>query len=207
MVGFSKTHLLTVTLCISICLAIIPLGNLFLSNESHGFPVNHKAPGFELFDSNNDKVSLDDFQGSNVYLMFGYLKCNLICHTLVRDLVALSRSLNQDDVHFLYLAMDSVNDEASILKAYFDQNGENFISLRAANIQQMQAIATRYNAGYRVVGNPTKSDFKIDHPPRLFLIDAQGQLRFSYANNTSSIEKLTSDFRIISPTQNSVATL
>ena len=108
--------------------------------------------------------------------------------------MALSDLLANRDIEFLYLAMDSRHDQPSMLRAYFDRRGDNFTSLHADSIAQMQSIAAAFKAGYRISGNPGSADYEIEHPAKIFLIDPSGQLRYVYNARAATAEQIAEDF-------------
>ncbi len=193
-IHFSKIHLCLILVSISAVFMVLPLANVFMQQETHGFQVDRPAPLFSLFDAKGHRVSLHDFHGQYIYLMFGFLRCEAVCHSQVAELAALSAALADENVQFLYLAMDSLRDDPVQLQGYFDQLGSSFKSLHAKDIPHMQSIASAFNAEYRINGNPTGDNFDIEHPAQLFLIDDNSQLRLIYRNGSSDISALVKDY-------------
>ncbi len=186
-------HLLPLIAAIALMFALYPLANHLLRDDGHGFAAERMAPGFELFDAGGERVSLAQFRGRHVYLMFGFLRCDRVCHTQAAVLAELGGLIDADKVHFLYLAMDSRHDQPSMLRKYFDQRGHNFTSLHATELRRMQSLAAAYNAPYRIDGNPTSASYSIDHPARIFLIGPEGQLQRVYGGTVGAAD-LAADF-------------
>lgn len=203
--SYPAKHLLLLLAVIAVSFCIYPLASLLLQQQGHGFTFTRAAPDFRLTDANGETRALSDYRGRYIYLMFGYMRCADVCHTQVTQLAALADLLQQDDVEFLYLAMDSRHDKPSMLRAYFDQRGENFTSLHANSLQQMQSIASAYNAGYRISGNPGGDNYDIEHPGKIFLIAPDGQLRFVYYSATTTANQIAADYqRLINPQPKSI---
>lgn len=195
---YSARDILLVVATIFLIFSLYPLASLILHNKYYGLATNRPAPIFELFDANGKNVSNVDFSGQYVYLMFGYLRCPEVCHTQVLHLDSISRILNRDDVQFVYLSMDTQADRPSALRDYFDQRGDNFISLHASSQNGMQSIANSFNAGFRVNGDTNSDRFTIEHPARLFLIDPGGNLKLVYIGTSIDQYKVVDDFYRIS---------
>ena len=193
-VGFNTRQYLLVLAAIAFVFGIYPLAGLILQHDGHGFVMNRTAPDFELRDARGKTRSLKDYRGRNLYLMFGYMRCADVCHTQVTHLAALGNLLGDSNVEFLYLAMDTRHDDPTMLHAYFDQRGTNFTSLHADSMVRMQSIANAYGAGYRVSGNPGAEDYEIEHPAKIFLIDAAGKIRFVYNATATTAKQIAADF-------------
>ena len=194
-------EMLLLALSLAAVFATVPLASLLLQPPGNGLVSDRPAPEFVLRDAAGKPVSLQDFRGRSVFLMFGYLRCNDVCHAQVANLVALANRLQHSDSVYLYLAMDSRRDDPAALYEYFDRRGQAFISLHAENTAQMQSIANAYLAGYRIAGNPASEDFEIVHPARIFLIDPAGRIRQTYTGINPDIELIAADYaRLVSAT-------
>ena len=193
--GFNARQFLLVLASIALVFGIYPLSALLLQQNGHGFQVNRTAPAFRLSTATGELRRLSDYRGRHVYLMFGYMRCADVCHAQVNHLAALGDLLADRNIEFLYLAMDSRHDRPSMLQAYFDRRGDNFTSLHADSIAQMQSIAAAFNAGYRISGNPGGADYEIEHPAKIFLIDPSGKMRYVYSTTTATANQIAADFR------------
>ncbi len=136
------------TLLVVVCFASIPvLPALTLASNSYGLPSQRPAPEFTLTDTQGRSVSLDDYLGQTVFLMFGFLGCTDICHSqalLFQEINLLADS--RDDIHFLFITMDPRQDTAERLALYFDGRGDNFTALRDDRVASIQTIAAAYRA-------------------------------------------------------------
>lgn len=173
---------------------LYPLASILLQSHYHGLATNRPAPQFQLLDVNGKTTTLSDFKGKHIYLMFGFLQCQDVCHSQAFLLNSIAGVLPEDDIEFVYLAMDANTDKPSSLEKYFNQRGNNFTSLRADTQQKMQSLATAFNAGFRINGNSDSNNYSIDHPARLFLIDPEGNLRLTYNGMAVDIKQIIDDF-------------
>ncbi len=175
--------------------ATAPLASL-LQNTASNTAEPRPAPDFLLYDADGKPVSLRDFRGRTLFLMFGYLRCTDVCHAQVANLVALANRFEDENSVFLYLAMDR-RDEPAALREYFDRRGQDFVSLHAPDTAAMQGVASAYRAAYRIAGNPAGDDYEIEHPAMIFLIDPTGRLRHSYRGIDPDLERIAADYRRI----------
>ena len=190
---FRRRDLVILGLALAILFGSAPVASILSQVPGGAWASARPAPDFELYDAAGAARSIEDFGGRNVFLMFGYLRCADICHSQVANLVALANQLQQSDAVFLYLAMDRRDDPAA-LRQYFDRRGQKFVSLHARDTATMQAIASAYLAAYRIAGNPARADYDIEHPARIFLIDAAGQIRRVYNGTNPDIGLIAADF-------------
>ncbi len=193
--GPNAAQLLLLLASIASVFCIYPLAGLLLQPQGHGFSAGRMAPDFELRDFRGQVRTLADYRGRHVFLVFGYLHCDDVCHAQSGRLAALAGLLEGHEIEFLYLAMDSRRDEPSMLHAYFDRRGANFTSLHADEPARMQALASKFNAPYRIAGNPGADDYEIEHPARIFLLGPDGRMLVVYNATATSGEQIAEDFR------------
>lgn len=187
-------HTLLIVVAVAVVFCIYPLAGFVMQRDTYGVATDRQAPKFELIDADGKTRSIEDYRGRYVYLMFGFMRCEEVCHSQVTQLAVLANILEDAEIQFLYLAMDSKHDDPSLLREYFDKRGDNFTSLHASNQSQMQSIASDFNAGYRIDGNPSDANYNIEHPARVFLIDPSGQLQFIYSGVAPDSVKIAEEF-------------
>lgn len=169
----------------------------FQEFDFYGRNITGKAPTFSLTDTQGEIRTLDDFRGRFVYLMFGYLGCDDVCHTQALSFYMLNRSIETDRVQFLYLGMDPENDTARKIDNYFDSRGTNFTGLLARNIAHAQAIAGDYNAYFSIEPSNAYTNRSINHPGYIYLIDPDGNLRMLYNGTNLQIGRMIDDLNQI----------
>lgn len=178
--------------------AAIPfIKNPFENFNAYGMTINRSAPEFSLQNIAGDQVQLEHYRGRFVYLMFGYLGCDNVCHTQTLAFHTLNLKLTADNVHFLYLGMDPDNDTPEKISVYFDARAENFDGLIAADLKHAQQVAARYHAYFSVQPENFNSARKINHPGYIYLIDPEGQLRMVYSGNNLDTDKMLRDLKHI----------
>ena len=128
--------------------------------------IGQKAPDFSLFDDNKNKVSLSDFEGKNVLLLFFPQAFTGVCTTElcnVRDNIALYSNTN---AQVLGISVDSV----FTLAKYKEEQKLNFPLLSDFN----KEISTAYGTIYEVFAFEMKGVSKRS----AFIIDGSGIVRF-----------------------------
>lgn len=173
--------LATIALCTLLLLPYI--FSYAKGSEFYGHFLNKQAPSFELFDVEGASHQLEKHRGRFVFLYFGYLHCDEVCHNQVGVMFNLDRQTAEDDIDFIFITMDPKRDSAQMLKTYFNHLGPNFYALRSETIKDVQSLANRYNAAFYPDKNWTTSeDYEINHPGTLYLIDKTGEIKLIYPN-------------------------
>lgn len=187
------------TLLVILCFASIPLlPALTLGHDSYGLPANKPAPDFKLTNSRGRSVSLIDYRGKYVFLMFGFLGCTDICHSqalLFQEINLLAD--NPDNVEFLFVTMDPERDTAERLASYFDGRGDNFTALRHERLEVIQKVAASYRAYFAHDGQRKSGGKDIRHPGLYFLIDPEGQIRRTYGASHRAAVLVVDDLKSV----------
>ena len=118
-----------------------------------------KAPAFSLFDTEKNKVSLSDFEGRNVLILFFPLAFTSVCTTelcSVRDNFSKYEKL---DTVVLGISVDSL----FTLKKYKEEQALNFPLLSDFNKTASQDYGSIYETfGFEMKGVSKRSAFLID---------------------------------------------
>ena len=126
-----------------------------------------KAPSFELFDTEKKKVSLEDFKGTNVLILFFPLAFTSVCTAElcgVRDNIAIYQNI---DAAVLGISVDSLY----TLGKFKAEQHLNFPLLSDFNKTVSSAYASLYPTfGYGMMGVSKRS---------AFVIDKQGIIRYA----------------------------
>lgn len=121
--------------------------------------VGQKAPDFTLYDSERNKVSLADFKGKNVLLLFYPQAFSSTCTTelcAVRDDIG---RYNNANAAVLGISVDSI----FTLKRYRDEQGYNFPLLSDFNKEVSAAYDSLYEQWiFDMKGVSKRSAFVID---------------------------------------------
>lgn len=121
--------------------------------------IGQKAPDFTLFDSERNKVSLADFKGKNVLILFYPQAFSSTCTEelcTVRDDIA---RYNNTNAQVLGISVDSI----FTLKRYRDEQGYNFPLLSDFNKEVSAAYDSLYeNWIFDMKGVSKRSAFIVD---------------------------------------------
>lgn len=132
--------------------------------------VGDAAPNFELFNQDAEKVSLEQFRGKNVVLLFFPLANTSVCTKEMctfRDELKVYENL---DAQVLGISVDS----PFALKMFADKNNYNFPLLSDFN----KEVSANYGALYDVF-IPGKFDFKGVSKRSAFVIDKNGVIQYA----------------------------
>ncbi len=193
-VGFRGIALLILILLIFFSIPFIP--TLLNANTGYGLAGNRPAPDFTLYNAAGEAVSLADYRGQYLFLMFGYLHCPDVCHSqaLIFQEIDFHADM-QNQLQFVYIAMDPERDSAALLAAYFDQRGDNFTSLRSDDQHQAQVLAGAYRAYFSQQAATGTGDYLIQHPGHYFLIGPDGNIRQTYAASQTRSDLIVGDLQ------------
>lgn len=124
-------------------------------------------------------VSLSDFNGKGVVLMFGYTYCPDICPTGLANLGAAMNRLNEDQqqqVQPIFVSVDPERDTTERLNDYTRYFYPNAIGITGSK-SEIDKVVNAYGAFYRMVEMPDSAmAYSVDHSARIYLIDRDGEL-------------------------------
>lgn len=152
--------------------------------EKYFQPVDKEAPGFALKDAKGRPVSLADFRGKAVVLHFIYASCPDAC-PLHADLIGrIQAMVNQtpmrDQVQFVTITTDPVNDTPEVLEAYGPAHGldpANWVFLTSGpdKPDETRALVERYGHSFVSTEDGAQVHGVITH-----IIDRQGRWRANF---------------------------
>lgn len=169
----------------------------FEEHDLYGRAMSLEAPDFSLRDTEGRSVSMTDFRGRFVYLMFGYLSCDQVCHAQSLTFYMLSRRISDERVQFLFVDMDPAKDTPEKIRQYFDARAANFKGLLARDMAQAQAIAASYHAYFSTEPATDSASYRINHPGWIYLIDPGGEIRAIYNGVDLDVERMLGDLEIL----------
>ena len=132
--------------------------------------VGDKAPDFSLLNSNVEKVSLSDFRGKNVVLLFFPLANTGTCTKEMCTFRDELKSYEDLNAQVLGVSVDS----PFALQMWAEKNNYNFPLLSDFN----KEISASYGALYDVFV-PGKLDFKGVAKRSAFVIDKDGNIKYT----------------------------
>ncbi|HED07739.1 MAG TPA: peroxiredoxin [Ignavibacteria bacterium] len=132
--------------------------------------IGDKAPDFSLFNSNVEKVSLSDFRGKNVVLLFFPLANTGVCTKEMCTFRDELKGYEDLDAQVLGVSVDS----PFALQMWAEKNNYNFPLLSDFN----KEVSASYGALYDVFA-PGKLDFKGVAKRSAFVIDKNGNIKYA----------------------------
>ena len=171
----------------------------------HGIRIYKEAPGFELTDQNNKRVSLSDFKGRLVLISWGFTNCPDICPLILSKLSTVKKELGDkgDNVQVLFISIDPGRDTPSRLKSYVPSFNDSFIGLTGTP-GEINRVVKDYNAFFikhpEVYGRgefDTWDRYQMSHTTSIYLIDKYGRLLFYYPYATLNPHNISEDIKRI----------
>ena len=154
---------------------------------------------FTLHSSNNINVSLKDYQGKVVVLIFGYTACPDTCPITLNVLKQVIENLGKRAAHLqaLFITVDPKRDTPQKMKNYLRSFHPNFIGLTGTK-QEILKVAENYGSAF--MKNPTSIDseknYLMIHTGNIYLIDSSGQVRAIHFQDTE-VKQIVNDIKVI----------
>ena len=187
---------LTMLAVFNFCLNISIIQAHSTSQQSQNLEIYQDIGGnFTLLSSNNQYVSLEDFQGKVVLMFFGFTACPDTCPLTLRKLKQVMARLDQKKpVQQLFITVDPKRDNPEQLKSFLSTFNLNIIGLTGTE-EEILHVAELYGSAY--MKNPTinsETSYLMIHTGYVYLIDQQGQVRAIYPQDTEEI-RIIEDIR------------
>jgi protein SCO1/2 len=149
---------------------------------ARGFDEPPSGGDFTLH-SANGPVSLEDYRGKLVLLYFGYTKCPDICPTTMATMTQAANELTPqqaEKVKLVFVSVDSDRDTPESLVEYVSYFHANSIGLTGSK-EEIDKVAALYGVQYYKVEMENSSfGYAMNHSGALYLITADGALRFIF---------------------------
>ncbi len=187
---------LTMLAVFNFCLNISIIQAHSTSQQSQNLEIYQDIGGnFTLLSSNNQYVSLEDFQGKVVLMFFGFTACPDTCPLTLSKLKQVMARLDQKKpVQQLFITVDPKRDNPEQLKSFLSTFNLNIIGLTGTE-EEILHVAELYGSAY--MKNPTinsETSYLMIHTGYVYLIDPQGQVRAIYPQDTEEI-RIIEDIR------------
>ena len=187
---------LTMLAVFNFCLNISIIQAHSTSQQSQYLEIYQDIGGnFTLLSSNNQYVSLEDFQGKVVLMFFGFTACPDTCPLTLSKLKQVMARLGQKKpVQQLFITVDPKRDNPEQLKSFLSTFNLNIIGLTGTE-EEILHVAELYGSAY--MKNPTinsETSYLMIHTGYVYLIDQQGQVRAIYPQDTEEI-RIIEDIR------------
>jgi len=141
------------------------------------------APDFTLFDTAGKKVRLSDHRGRVVVLAFIFTSCPGVCPVISRQMAALQEELRKPGLFpgkacMLSVTVDPETDSAEVLAKYAESFGADPSGWRFLRDEpgKLRKVLAAYDEWTRLLPKG-----EIDHPARVYLLDAKGRIREIYS--------------------------
>ena len=183
---------LTMLAVFNFCLNISIIQAHSTSQQSQNLEIYQDIGGnFTLLSSNNQYVSLEDFQGKVVLMFFGFTACPDTCPITLNKLQQVMAQLDQQKpVQQLFITVDPKRDNPEQLKSFLGTFNLNIIGLTGTE-EEILHVAELYGSAY--MKNPTinsETSYLMIHTGYVYLIDQQGQVRAIYPQDTEKIQMI-----------------
>ena len=185
---------LTMLAVLSFCSNISIIHAHSTSQDSQNLEIYQDIGGnFTLLSSNNQNISLNDFQGKVVLLFFGFTACPDTCPITLSKLQQVMAKLDPlKPVQQLFITVDPKRDNPEQLKSFLSTFNFNIIGLTGTE-EEILHVAELYGSAY--MKNPTinsETSYLMIHTGYVYLIDKQGQVREIYPQDTEEIRIIES---------------
>jgi len=143
------------------------------------------ASNFTLTDQNGQAFQLSDQRGKLVVMFFGYTNCPDICPTTLLQFKQARAQLGSygqaDRVRFVFVTVDPERDNADKMKTYLGAIDPGIIGLTGSPAE-LESVWKAYGVYRQKQPGQSQNDYAdlIEHSGRVYLIDAQGNLRLTY---------------------------
>lgn len=155
------------------------------------------ASDFTLTDAKGQPFTLSDNGGKITLLFFGYTFCPDICPTTMAELKLAMAKLGKDseNVQVVFISVDPGRDTSEFMQKYVERFNPAFIGLSGTE-EELTPIWDNYGIFREVVKRTSDTNYIINHTARVFLVDANGNLRLSFGFQTPP-EDIAHDIEII----------
>lgn len=155
------------------------------------------APEFELTKSNGEVFRMSSQRGKIVLLFFGYTSCPDICPTTLAEMTQVMNGLGDasKNVQVVFVSVDPARDTPEKIQEYASRFNPTFIGLSGSEAE-LEPIWQSYSIFRAETETNSAMGVIIDHTARLNLIDADGNLRLSYAYGTP-VEDIIHDLELL----------
>ena len=172
-----------------------------LAGSFYGSDVRRDGLGgdFTLLGHHGQNVSLADFRGKVVVLVFGYTHCPDVCPT---HLVTYAEALAQlgeaaADVQLLFVTVDPDRDTPALLAQYVPVFHPDFIGLTVAEADTalLNQVKRQYRIASEKVPHPS-GHYVVDHSTGTYLLDRNGVVAV-YEPSGQTATELAHDLRLL----------
>jgi protein SCO1/2 len=158
------------------------------------------APDFKLTDQSGKELRMPELKGKVVLVSFIFTTCNGTCPATTHRMSLVQRELTSrglfknSQVHLLSITLDPVRDTPDVLRGYmqlYDAAPDHWSFLSGPKGDVEKAIEA-----WGMWARPAPNG-QLDHPSRIFLVDAQGRIREIYNLGFMNPDLVTDDVKLL----------
>jgi protein SCO1/2 len=145
--------------------------------------VIRRAPDFVLSDQSEKPLKMSELRGNVVLVSFIFTTCNGSCPATTHRMGLVQREIKSRSqladapIRFLSITLDPARDTPEVLRGYmrlYDADASRWKFLTGP-VSTVEKTIEAWGMWVRTAPNG-----QLDHPSRIFLVDAQGQVREIY---------------------------
>ena len=137
---------------------------------------------FNMMDDTGRPVNAQTYRGKTVLLYFGYTSCPDVCPTTLAQFKQTRARLGAqaDRVRFVFVTVDPQRDTPDKMSKYLNVFDPAIVGLGGTEAE-LAPVWTAYGVYRQIQPGSSADAYTVDHSARVYLIDAQGNLRATYA--------------------------
>ncbi len=145
------------------------------------------APLFELTDVDGRPFQLRDMAGQVVIMFFGYTSCPDVCPVTLTEFLQVRSQLGElaENVSFVFVTVDPERDTPERMKKYLTNFDPQIIGLTGSRTE-LEPVWASYGVYEAKVEGGSEENYLVDHSSRIYVIDAEGNLRLTYLFGTEN---------------------
>jgi protein SCO1/2 len=145
------------------------------------------APEFELTDMNGQPFQLGQLSGQVVVMFFGYTGCPDVCPVTLTEFLQIRSKLGEaaDQVSFVFVTVDPERDTPERMRKYLTNFDPEIIGLSGER-SELEPVWADYGVYQAKVEGGSPENYLVDHSSRVYVIDADGNLRLTYLFGTEN---------------------
>ena len=153
------------------------------------------APEFELTDMNGQPFHLSQLSDQVVVMFFGYTGCPDVCPVTLTEFLQIRSKLGEaaDRVSFVFVTVDPERDTPERMRKYLTNFDPEIIGLSGER-SELEPVWADYGVYQAKVEDGNPDNYLVDHSSRIYVIDADGNLRLTYLFGTEN-QLITEDVR------------
>ena len=148
--------------------------------------------GFDLLDHHGRAVSVANFAGAPLLVVFGYTGCPDVCPTTLVEVASVLDDLEAQGVtaRGAFITLDPARDTPEVLASYVEAFHPRLSGL-SGDESSLREAARRFRVFYEKVDDDPE-DYLIDHSAYVYLLGADGSL-LSYYHPDLAAETISRD--------------